>query len=60
MDNSNYPAAFTDDAIVARLYDLSRSGETACNEFLELDHRIVDGLQRAYGGEIYRLQNLAA
>jgi hypothetical protein len=60
MEYSNTPAVTDDDAVVCRLYDLSRNGETGSNEFLQLDHIVLDRLQATYGGEIQRLHTLAA
>ncbi len=60
MDYSITPAVTDDDAVVCRLYDLSRSGETDSSEFLQLDHLVLGRLQATYGGEILRLNTLAA
>jgi hypothetical protein len=60
MNYSNTPAVTDDDAVVCRLFDLSRNGETGSTEFLQLDHLVLDRLQATYGGEIQRLHTLAA
>lgn len=44
-------ANVSDDTIVARLYDLSRQGDTSTREFQLLDHVIQKRLQQTYGGE---------
>ena len=45
-------ANVSDDTIVARVYDLSRQGDTATREFQLLDHVIQKRMQQTYGGEI--------
>ncbi len=60
MEYSNTPAVTDDDAVVCRFYDLSRNGKTDSREFLQLDHLMLDRLQETYGGEIRRLNTLAA
>lgn len=42
----------SDDTVVARLYDLSRQGDTATREFQLLDFVIQKRLQQTYGGEL--------
>ena len=60
MEYSNTPAVTDDEAVVCRLYDLSCHGKTDSGEFLQLDHLMPDRLQETYGGEIQRLNTLAA
>lgn len=59
MEYSNAPVITDDHAVVHRLYDLARSGETSTQEFIRLDHLMFDRLQSAYGGEIQRLRTQA-
>jgi hypothetical protein len=47
-------ANVSDDAVVARLYDLSRQGDTTTREFQLLDFVIQKRLQQTYGGEFIR------
>ncbi len=60
MEYSNTPTVTDDNAVVCRLYDLARSGETDTREFSQLDHVMLDRLQQTYGGEIQRLHTLVA
>jgi hypothetical protein len=60
MEYSNTLHVTDDHAVVERIYDLARNGETASNEFIQLDHLVFDALQQAYGGEIQRLRALVA
>ncbi len=60
MEYSNTPAVTDDDAVVCRLYDLCRNGKTDSREFPQLGHLMLDRLQETYGGEIHRLNTLAA
>jgi hypothetical protein len=48
----------TDDAVVSRLFDLARQGDTATREFQLLDFVIQKRLLQTYGGELTR--NIAA
>ena len=52
LDTPAAAANVTDDTIVARLYDLSREGDTTTREFQLLDHVVQKRLQQTYGGEI--------
>jgi hypothetical protein len=47
-------ASVTDDAVVARLFDLARQGDTATREFQLLDFVIQKRLLQTYGGEVSR------
>lgn len=47
-------ASVTDDAVVARLFDLARQGDTATREFQLLDFVIQKRLLQTYGGELSR------
>jgi hypothetical protein len=60
MEYSNTPAITDDHAVVDRLYDLARNGDTASHEFLRLDHVMFDRLRQTYGGEVQRLHPQAA
>lgn len=44
----------SDDAVVARLYVLSRQGDTASREFQLLDYVVQQRLVQAYGGAFTR------
>jgi hypothetical protein len=44
----------SDDTVVARLYDLSRQGDTTTREYQLLDYVIQKRLQQTYGGEFTR------
>ena len=44
----------SDDVVVARIYDLSREGDTTNREYQLLDYVIQKRLQQTYGGEITR------
>ena len=44
-------AQVSDDSVIARVYDLSRQGDTATREFQLLDFVIQKRLQQTYGGE---------
>ncbi len=47
-------ANVTNDAVVARLFDLARQGDTATREFQLLDFVIQKRLLQTYGGEVSR------
>jgi hypothetical protein len=47
-------ANVTDDAVVARLFDLARQGDTGTREFQLLDFVIQKRLLQTYGGEVGR------
>jgi hypothetical protein len=47
-------ANVSDDAVVSRLFDLARQGDTATREFQLLDFVIQKRLLQTYGGEIIR------
>jgi hypothetical protein len=44
----------SDDAVVARLFDLARQGYTATREYQLLDYVIQKRLQQTYGGDYTR------
>jgi hypothetical protein len=44
----------SDDAVVARLFDLARQGDTATREYQLLDYVIQKRLQQTYGGDYTR------
>lgn len=50
MDYTQHSDVVTEDLAIDRLFDLARSGETATQEFLDLDGLIISGLIRTYGG----------
>jgi len=58
MQNDMPAANVSDDAVIARLFDLARQGDTATREYQLLDFVIQKRLQQTYGGEF--LRNLAA
>ncbi len=47
-------ANVADDAVVSRLFDLARQGDTATREFQLLDFVIQKRLLQTYGGEVGR------
>jgi hypothetical protein len=54
MQNETPAVNVSDDAIVARLFDLSRQGDTATREYQLLDFVIQKRLQQTYGGDFAR------
>ena len=43
MEYSNTPAVTDDEAVVCRLYDLSRNGKTDSREFLQtVEHEVIE------------------
>ncbi len=51
---TNAAAPVTDDVVIARVFDLSRQGETASREYELLDYVIQKRLLQTYGGEVGR------
>lgn len=56
----NFPTqSVTDEALVARLFELSERGETGSEEFRQLDAEMQSRLDRATAGEPRRLPALS-
>lgn len=54
MQNETPALNVSDDVVVARMFDLSRQGETDTREFQLLDYVIQKRLSQTYGGEFAR------